>query len=104
MAQDQQCVVLKEEIKGKYQGDCKNGLAHWKGVAIGKDTYEGKFKKGLPNGKGTYRWSTGEVYVGSFRKGKRHGEGVYTFFVNGKDSTFNAYWKNDEMAKLLLLP
>ncbi|MEI6139166.1 MAG: hypothetical protein WCP85_07870 [Mariniphaga sp.] len=89
------CKVLKPEISGKYIGDCKNGLADGKGLAEGIDKYEGKFKKGLPNGQGTYTWSTGEVYKGSWFEGKKHGEGKFTFKSNEKDSTANGIWKND---------
>lgn len=41
----QQCKVLLHEISGKYEGDCKKGLAHGVGKAIGRDTYEGEIKK-----------------------------------------------------------
>ena len=89
------CKVLIPAISGKYTGDCKNGLADGKGVAEGKDKYVGKFKKGLPNGQGTYTWSTGEVYKGSWNEGKKHGEGEFTFKSNGTDSTTIGTWKND---------
>jgi len=45
------CKVLKQEIATKYFGNCKKGLAQGKGVAVGRDKYEGQFKNGLPNGK-----------------------------------------------------
>ena len=89
------CKVLKSEISGSYIGDCKNGLADGKGLAEGIDKYEGKFKKGLPNGQGTYTWSTGEVYKGSWYEGKKRGNGKLTFKSNGIDSTKTGIWEND---------
>lgn len=103
-AQESACKVLKEEINKKYEGDCKNGLAHGKGIAIGKDKYEGKFKKGLPHGMGTYRWASGEVYTGSFKHGQRNGKGKYNFIINGKDSTYTGFWKNDSLTSIIVPP
>lgn len=93
------CKVLKPEISGSYTGSCKDGLADGKGVAEGTDRYEGKFKKGLPNGQGTYTWSTGEVYKGSWKEGMKDGEGKFTFKSNGIDSTRIGYWKNDAFVR-----
>jgi hypothetical protein len=91
----QNCIVLKPEISGSYNGKCRNGLAHGNGIAVGPDRYEGQFIKGLPEGKGTYNWATGETYTGYWTAGKRDGEGEYTFFYNGKDSTIYGTWLND---------
>ncbi|MBE9512033.1 MAG: hypothetical protein IMY71_14285 [Bacteroidetes bacterium] len=90
------CKVLKAEISLIYKGDCKNGFAHGDGDASGRDHYIGEFKKGLPHGKGTYDWSTGEIYEGYWRKGLRHGAGNYSFFSNGMDTTITGRWVNDE--------
>ena len=51
-----ECKVLKAEISLIYKGECKNGLAHGVGEALGRDFYEGEFKngntdKGLMNGR-----------------------------------------------------
>jgi len=89
------CKVLLPEIDSVYTGKCKKGLAHGEGLAIGKDTYEGKFKKGWPDGYGVYTWSTGEVYEGDFISGIKDGEGIYRFFDNGNDSIIQGLWKND---------
>jgi hypothetical protein len=53
----EECKVLMPEISGSYTGKCKKGLAQGKGLAIGTDTYEGRFLKGLPDG-------TGKIYMG----------------------------------------
>ena len=90
------CKVLKAEISLIYKGDCKNGLADGDGEASGRDHYIGEFKKGFPNGKGIYDWSTGEVYEGDWRKGLRHGTGEYSFIDNGNDTTLSGRWERDE--------
>ncbi len=89
------CQVLKPQISGSYQGKCKNGFAHGKGRAVGTDTYEGQFTKGLPDGKGTYTWSTGDVYDGEWKEGYQDGEGTYKFKKNGNDTIITGIWKND---------
>lgn len=55
LSAQQDCMVLKPEIAGKYMGKCKDGLAHGKGKAQGNDTYMGQFSKGLPHGMGTFK-------------------------------------------------
>ena len=95
------CKVLMPEISGKYEGGCKKRLANGLGKAIGKDTYIGSFKKGLPNGIGIYTWTkTGAVYDGNWKKGSRKGKGKYTITINGKDSITQGYWdKNKYIGK-----
>lgn len=90
------CMVLKAEIAGTYKGECKNGLAHGKGRAAGKDSYEGRFTKGLPTGKGVYIWSTGEVYIGEWLFGLREGEGVYRYKKDGRDTIQVGLWEKDK--------
>jgi len=58
--------------------------------------YDGIFRKGYPNGVGTYTWKNGNVYIGEFKKGQKEGKGVFTFEMNGKDSTTVGYWRSDE--------
>jgi len=91
--------VLKSEISDKYIGKCKNGLAHGRGIAEGKDKYEGHFKYGLPDGKGKYTWSTGEVYEGFWKEGMRSGEGKYKYKKDGADSMRYGIWKEDLFVK-----
>ncbi|NOU17271.1 MAG: hypothetical protein HOO91_06900 [Bacteroidales bacterium] len=94
-AQDS-CKVLVKNLQGAYNGGCKKGLAHGKGTANGVDSYEGSFKKGYPNGRGKYIWSTGAVYNGSWEMGVRNGEGTYAFIENGKEIIQDGIWKNDK--------
>ena len=95
-AQDSGCKVLMESISGTYIGDCKKGLADGHGKAQGTDSYEGQFRKGLPNGTGTYIWSTGETYTGQWKKGIREGQGKYVFNSLGRDSVLTGYWKDNK--------
>ena len=94
------CVVLKPEISLNYQGECKNGFAHGKGEGTGIDHYLGEFKKGLPKGKGVYRWNNGDSYDGEWKKGNRHGYGKFTFMIAGKISIMEGKWVNDEFIGL----
>ncbi len=89
------CKVLVPALSGDYDGDCKKGLAHGKGIATGIDRYEGRFVKGYPQGKGKYEWSTGESYEGDWKKGKRDGIGTYYFKYHGRDTVFAGKWEQD---------
>lgn len=90
------CKVLKPEISLIYKGECKNGLAHGKGEASGRDVYRGEFKKGLPHGQGIYEWVSGAIYEGQWKKGKRNGQGKYSYLENGKEVTKEGLWINDK--------
>lgn len=89
----QNCEVKLERIAGKYEGDCKKGLANGEGKSVGTDTYEGEFKKGWPNGVGTYTFKNGDVFTGEFKKGLKEGKGKLTSAENG---TLEGYWLEDE--------
>ena len=94
-AQDE-CIVLLPRIAVTYEGSCRKGLADGQGEAIGIDHYIGEFRKGYPEGVGTYKWQTGETYVGEWSKGQRHGEGKYTFKYMERDSVLAGRWKEDK--------
>ncbi len=91
----QKCKVLLPSISETYVGKCKKGLANGKGIATGIDTYKGRFSKGYPNGIGTYTWASGAEYIGKWEFGKRNGEGIYKFKYNNKDSLQAGIWKDD---------
>ncbi len=99
-SQENDCKVLKPEISESYSGGCKNGLADGKGVARGIDYYEGQFDKGLPTGKGTYKWADGTYYEGHWENGNREGSGKMVY----RDSTVTGYWKDDIYAGKKLIP
>ena len=90
------CKVLKTEIAENYTGKCKKGFAHGKGIASGTDDFEGAFRKGLPDGHGTYVWATGETYIGDWKEGERNGEGIFTFSMDGEEVVLDGIWAGDE--------
>ncbi len=90
-AQQSDCLVKMPSISGSYAGECKKGLAHGKGSATGIDFYQGDFYKGLPEGKGIYKWANGSYYDGEWKNGLRQGMGKY---VHG-DSIVDGFWKAD---------
>lgn len=96
------CKVLLESISGAYEGDCKDGLAHGKGIAQGIDNYEGKFKNGLPHGKGKYTWANGDYYEGDYKVGKKNGRG--SLFTKATDKKILGYWKDDNFEKEITEP
>lgn len=46
------------------------------------DRYVGNFKKGLPDGIGTYTWKNGREYFGEFKNGLPNGKGKFTDMSN----------------------
>ena len=100
-SQQNECKVIKPEISGSYSGGCKNGLAQGKGVAQGVDYYEGQFFKGLPSGKGTYKWADGTYFEGHWENGVKEGAGKMVY----KDSVISGYWKTDKyVGRIQILP
>lgn len=99
-AQQSDCKVIKADISGSYSGGCKNGLAHGKGIAQGTDRYEGQFIKGMPDGRGTYRWAEGTYYEGQWKNGLREGMGKMVY----RDSVVTGYWKDDKYLGEKLIP
>lgn len=93
---DDNCKVLLPNLSGSYEGNCKNGIAHGNGKAVGIDTYEGKFKKGLPDGKGTYIWENGDSYVGEWKKGLQNGLGKFKTSIDGEDTVYVGSWEKDK--------
>ncbi len=93
------CKVLVDAISGEYEGSCKKGLAHGKGIATGIDTYEGKFKNGFPHGQGVYTWKNSDVYDGNWKEGKRDGRGKMYYKSIKQDSVIYAYWVKDKLIK-----
>ena len=99
-AQNSECQVLLPDISGTYSGGCKKGLAHGKGVAQGIDYYEGQFLKGLPSGKGIYKWKDGPYYEGEWINGLKEGKGRMVY----PDSVITGYWKKDRFIGKELVP
>jgi hypothetical protein len=85
--------VLVKELQGNYVGKLKKGLANGKGVATGTDKYEGYFRQGYPEGRGTYTWQNGDAYTGKMSHGKMNGEGSLKFTINAKDSIISGIFE-----------
>jgi len=100
MAQEESgCLVLMEAISGSYEGDCRDGLAHGKGKAMGWDTYRGQFKDGLPHGKGTYIWENGNKWIGKWKNGMCHGRGKWIIRKSGLNQVIRGIWKDGKMVR-----
>lgn len=95
-AQDAPCRVEIPGLQGKYSGGCKDGYAEGKGEATGTEHYTGTFKKGKPNGKGTYHYIDSSYFTGNFQDGIKEGKGEmhYRSAVTG-DSVVKGYWSGD---------
>ena len=85
------CQVLLSGLLDKYEGECKKGLAHGKGVAYGNGfLYQGLFKKGYPHGKGKIKFEGKQTFIGEFSNGLVKGYGK--LYIG--DSIVNeGYWK-----------
>ena len=73
---------LKKEFE--YEGEYKDGLRDGRGTLTYADgrMYVGEFKDGLKHGQGTYTWANGDQYVGEFKDDIIYGQGTYTW-ANG---------------------
>lgn len=91
------CRVLLSSISGQYDGDCKDGFAHGRGISKGIDIYKGKFKSGLPHGSGVYTWKSGNKYTGSWKKGRRNGVG--TLYSASNEESIKGQWRDDEFIR-----
>lgn len=104
-AQEDSCKVLKVGIEKEYSGKCKKGLADGKGIAKGRFLYEGDFKKGLPHGNGTLKYSYEEYYIGQWKDGMQDGKGELHYKVKGIDSVKIGVWeKGNYIGKKAISP
>lgn len=92
----QGCYVADSQLRGRYTGECRGSKAYGWGKSIGRDTYEGEFIDGVPNGKGTYVWRDGDKYIGQFRNGKADGRGVM-IYADGK--RVEGLWQNNHLVQ-----
>ena len=93
-AQNTDCKVLSDSLKGTYAGGCKDGKASGDGKATGIATYEGNFKNGYPDGQGKYSWANGDFYYGGWKKGLKDGKGEIHYV--GNEKLLKGYWKKDK--------
>ena len=118
------CPMCRKEVEYYYTGPLLFGKPHtlddglfgiqWPKYGI---IYEGEFKMGQRNGRGTMKFPSGQVYKGEFKNGKKHGQGKMTYsngdvyeggFKNGKrhgqgkqthpdGDVYTGEWKDGEM-------
>lgn len=60
------------------------------------DYYEGKWKKGTPNGIGTMNYANGDVYSGNWAFGLKEGQGTMTYANNNSYKEYIGEWKEDK--------
>jgi len=70
-----------EKTQGKYEGEIVTGVPDGKGTITfpSGNKYEGEWKNGKYHGQGTYTWFSGNKYEGEYKDGKYHGQGTYTY-------------------------
>lgn len=90
-AQNANCKVRDKDIAEIYKGGCKDGLAQGKGLAKGRDVFEGEFFEG-DKIKGKYTWANGLSYDGEWKNDTMHGNGKMVA-VNG-DLVYQGQWLN----------
>lgn len=103
------CRVNDTDISGIYSGECVGGLAHGKGIAVGRDKYDGEFINGNKHGQGTYTWGGNSEFAGQIFVGKSINDefvkGVWNYskeniifegtFKSGKLDGFGSYKHSD---------
>ena len=64
-----------------YNGEWKEGRWNGKGTlhSANGDVYEGEFLNDQRHGTGTYTWKSGRQYIGGFVLDERHGKGTFAF-------------------------
>ena len=64
-----------------YDGEWKEGRWNGKGTlnSANGDVYEGEFLNDQRHGTGTYTWKSGRQYIGGFALDERHGKGTFAF-------------------------
>ncbi|MDD4869647.1 MAG: hypothetical protein PHR77_03735 [Kiritimatiellae bacterium] len=81
-------IELKGEISvvtfpggDRYEGEFKGGLLNGKGTYYyrNNDKYEGEFKNDMKSGLGIYYYNNGDRYTGEFRNDMKEGKGSFVF-------------------------
>ncbi len=94
------CKVRVPALQGEYEGWCYDGYAHWWGTAKGEDdTYDGRFKNGMPHGRGEYTWGDKAKYRGRWREGERDGRGIYVSIENDEKIREEGVWEADTLLR-----
>jgi len=76
----------------KYEGEWKDDNPHGWGTLTARDgVYEGEWVRGEKYGRGTTRYTNGDVYEGEWAKGEKHGKGIMRY-ING--NVYEGEWDN----------
>lgn len=54
--------------------------------------YEGEWKNDKRHGRGTYRYTNGDVYIGEWSADMRHGKGEYHYV--DEDMVYTGMWRH----------
>lgn len=87
-------VYINRKTQERYAGTWQNSRPHgfgWQYYANGKKKYEGEFRNGVFEGRGTHWLPNGNVYTGDFRQGLYHGRGTL-YYANG-DHYIGSFWQ-----------
>eukprot|EP00984_Skeletonema_dohrnii_P022530 scaffold11656_cov85-Skeletonema_dohrnii-CCMP3373.AAC.1 len=66
------------------------------------DIYDGEWKDGGRDGKGTMKYHNGDVHEGEFRKNKMHGKGTYEY-ADGDVLKSIGEWKEGKKCGLAIV-
>jgi hypothetical protein len=80
----------------RYEGEWRGGKKEGKGTYkyAGGGEYIGNFFDDKRHGQGMYKYPDGDVYEGEFRFGRREGKGTYRYF---KGEKYEGEWYADKM-------
>ena len=87
--------VFNSNKKLCYEGEYKHGKKEGKGTAYyeGGEEYNGYFVNGLREGKGVFKWNDGTEWRGIFKNDEMNGSGM---FVDGEES-YEATYKDGDL-------
>jgi len=82
-----------------FDGVWKNGKLNGKGTCVwmSGNRYVGNWENGKRTGQGIYKWVKGAKYQGGFKEGKRSGLGTLTYANGAVDS---GIWEDDKLIGL----
>jgi len=79
-----------------YEGEWKEGDRDGKGTLTLNDGsfYEGEWKDNFMQGQGTKTWPNGQKYEGEWKEGEKDGQGTHTW---SSGNVYEGEWKGGEM-------
>lgn len=85
--------------KGSYVGEFLDGKFHGYGRLelpisfTARNIYQGNWKNGLRDGRGTHWNGKGNLYIGQWSNDKRHGQGTYAFNLpRWQENQYTEFW------------